>query len=390
MAYTKQTWADGPSGATPVSAARLAYIENGIEQAHVLATNGNPSGAIVQADSFPGTTDAAKMSAALTYASQQTHVPWVQTPARIFDTGTASFDWFFGMKICGPGFAGAPKNMELGNKSPLGIWRTTCGTGANSLLRASATVQSVAVSNVQFYGPSNTSQIFRASGGNGLYPSVFTNLGLYGGPYFFGNPSEKFLTTQMVYEGHWTVLGYNNTPFTIGGGDAYFNWYLNSNSSGAGGGKPIVDLQGVGKTNIQFMYLTAEGDWVGLRNDGGGLDKSTVIFGGVFEGRSQSNLATRPVIRHVSGNLVMKGPFIGQVSSSGSALGAVEQQGGNLVLEDPLYYRGAATTAAFPLLYQTGGTAQVIRPVSAYGEQVRVRWSTGVTDLSALPANVLA
>lgn len=31
MAYSKQTWADGPGGGTPITAARLAHIENGIE-----------------------------------------------------------------------------------------------------------------------------------------------------------------------------------------------------------------------------------------------------------------------------------------------------------------------------------------------------------------------
>lgn len=30
MSYTKQTWADGPGGGTPVSAARLQHIEDGI------------------------------------------------------------------------------------------------------------------------------------------------------------------------------------------------------------------------------------------------------------------------------------------------------------------------------------------------------------------------
>jgi YD repeat-containing protein len=30
VAYTKQTWANGPSGGTPISAARLQHIEDGI------------------------------------------------------------------------------------------------------------------------------------------------------------------------------------------------------------------------------------------------------------------------------------------------------------------------------------------------------------------------
>ena len=34
MAYTKQTWANGPAGSTPINATRLNYMETGIEGAH--------------------------------------------------------------------------------------------------------------------------------------------------------------------------------------------------------------------------------------------------------------------------------------------------------------------------------------------------------------------
>ncbi len=36
MSYTPQTWVDGAAGATPVSAARLGYMETGIQGAHAL------------------------------------------------------------------------------------------------------------------------------------------------------------------------------------------------------------------------------------------------------------------------------------------------------------------------------------------------------------------
>ena len=110
---------------------------------------------------------------------------------------------------------------------------------------------------------------------------------MYGGLYMFGNPGEKFLTTQMVFSGHWTVLGYAGTPFTLGGGDCdlWVSGYLNSNSPSSGGaGKPIVDFNGLGKTNVGYMYLTAEGDWGGLRVSGG-ADKHVSFYGGSYEGR---------------------------------------------------------------------------------------------------------
>lgn len=39
MSYDKQTWADGSGGGTPITAARLGHIEDGIEAAHDLGTS---------------------------------------------------------------------------------------------------------------------------------------------------------------------------------------------------------------------------------------------------------------------------------------------------------------------------------------------------------------
>jgi hypothetical protein len=47
MAYTKQTWADGESGGTPITAARLAHIEDGIEAASL---GGGGGGAVITDD----------------------------------------------------------------------------------------------------------------------------------------------------------------------------------------------------------------------------------------------------------------------------------------------------------------------------------------------------
>lgn len=43
MAYTKQVWADSPATTTPLSAARMSYMENGIELAHNLAGGSTPA-----------------------------------------------------------------------------------------------------------------------------------------------------------------------------------------------------------------------------------------------------------------------------------------------------------------------------------------------------------
>jgi hypothetical protein len=352
-------------------------------------------GGIVKADSFAGANDAAKMTAAMTYAAAQTYRPWIQLPAREFDTGTTSFNMYDGMKICGPGVPSAPKNPEAsgGPANQVGTWRTSCGTGANSLLRASTTVQSVAVTNVSFYLPGGTSQVFRASGGNGCYPSVFHNLNMYGGPYFFGNPTEKFLTTQMVLSGHWQLTVNGDTPFTLGGGDCslWMSGYANiDGTQGSGAGKPVFDFQSVSKTNVGCIYMTARTDWTGIRIQGDST-RTLSFFGGMYEGQAQANLATRPVFDIQGGNNNFYGIYTGQVSDvSGTANGVIHQSGGTCNFYGGSYYRGAATSASFPWLYQTGGTARIYGPpmcAQNAAEQIRVRWSSGTTDTLAAHAN---
>ena len=49
MAYTKQTWADGAAGETPITAARLNHIETGLESA-ASAADAVPDAGDVSAD----------------------------------------------------------------------------------------------------------------------------------------------------------------------------------------------------------------------------------------------------------------------------------------------------------------------------------------------------
>lgn len=384
-----------PQAVTVDAADLLPVVQGGVTK--YAAAGALPSTAVaaslpgvVQVDSFAGATDADKMNAALSYAAAQTRAPWLQLPARVFNTGAATFSMFTGLKIAGPGFGLGPMNEEIASgKGVAGKWQTSCGSGASSLLQATSTVNDVTVAGVTFHGGSG-SQIFRST--VNLYPGRFHELTLYGGKHLFGSPAEKFLMTQVSFTGHWTVLSYTDTPITVGGGDCslWMAGYINSNSptATAGAGKPVVILDGLGKSDCGFLYITAENDWTGLQIKGA-ADKSVKLFGGVYEGRSQTNLATRPVVDVQGGSVTMYSPHIGQVSgSSGTVSGAVHQSGGTLTMYSPLYWRGSAVAASFPLLYQTGGTARVYHPVAGVaGEQIRVRWSSGTTDTAALHSN---
>lgn len=390
MAYTKQTWVDGSGGGTPINAARLGYIEQGISDAHALIPGGsNPVPGVQLVDSFAGANDAAKMAAALSYAAAQSNIPWLQLPYRSFDTGSSTFNLFTGCKIMGAGLNEGPKNLEISSGKPVvAQWKTSCGNGASSLLQSTSTMYDICLAGIAFYGGSS-SQILRST--SNMYACELNNLTMYGCKHACGNPSEPFIITQVGFTGVWQVLSFQDTQFTLSGSDCALwpdQWLnLNTPPSVAGSGRPGIILQSMGKTKIGFMYITAENDWVGVRVTGT-AERSLSLFGGVYEGRSPTNVATRPVLDVQGGSVQMFGPHVGQVSSgTGTVSGVIHQSGGNLTIYNAVYKPGDATAAAFPLLYQTGGTAQIYHPISSRGDQIRVRWSSGTTDTLALPSN---
>ena len=354
--------------------------------AATVSTTGVPG--VVQVESFSGANDAAKMSAALSYAAAQTRVPWLQLPARVFNTGSNTYAAFTGMKIMGPGNPIGPMNEEISSGKPVpGKWQTTCGNGASSLIQATSAVYDTNFSGITFHGGSN-SQIFRST--VNTYAAEYNTLSFYGVKNAFGNISEKWLGTQFRFTGHWTAIATGAELMTLGGSDAqlFMEGYLNANGTGAGAGRYIVNLQTLSKTDVGYMYLTAENDWGGVKVTGPVSSKLS-FFGGAYEGRSQSVLATRPVIDLAGGSSYFYGPWLGQVSSAvGTVNGVIHQSGGVAYFYGGTYWRGSATDQAFPVLYQTGGVAQFHGlPVSGTSEQIRIRWSTGTTNSYPTPSN---
>lgn len=382
MAFTPTTWVD--NGAPGISAAQLNRIETGISDAHAAINTG-----IVQIDSFDGASDTAKLNAAISYALAQTRIPWLQLPARSFSTGSSTFAISTGLKILGPGLTGPSRNLEVASETAVPHkWRTTCGSGSSALLQATSEVYNTHFEGIAFHGNS-TSQIFRST--VNTYSAGFGGLTFYGCMHAFGRTSEKWLGTQARFTGHWTSVGHANTQMVIGGSDMEFAFYYNINSGGSGAGKPNIIFDSVQKSIVHYLYVTAEGDWTGLRINGT-QDHDLVILGSIFEGRSQTNLASRPLLEMTGGVVTMLSPDFGQVSDvAGTVNGAIHQSGGQLRLLHPYYRRGSAVAATFPLLYQTGGTAQIVGATSSRsGEQVRIRWANGDVVTAPAPANSLA
>lgn len=124
MAYNKQTWEDSPSTNTPISAARLGHMEDGIEGAHNLAGAGSSA---PESSSFRGTD-----------AGPQTPWYWLsaerQPDAALASTGTSG-DNLFALPLLNP--SGKPiKTLRLpvtaasaaGGKIRVGIYDALSAT----------------------------------------------------------------------------------------------------------------------------------------------------------------------------------------------------------------------------------------------------------------------
>lgn len=337
-----------------------------------------PATSILQIDDFPGATDDAKHVAAWTAAANATRKPILQYPARTFGPLSTPIAAFSGMRAIGPDSTGSdgPKNQELsgGNYVPHRV-NVSCGTGAASLFVQSETLREVVFMNISWSGTAS-SQWWHNTNGNSytIYPGQFHSLAFDNFNSVLGNSANQFTCTQFIFSGHWTVLNFQNTPIHIGGSDnsLWMTGYINANSpaSVAGAGRPILHLDYLEKTDIGYVYVTAENGWSGVRIEGP-ISRAVRFYGGVFEGRAAGNPATYPVIDIRGCHTVFHSPSLGQVTT---ANGAIVQSGGVTEIYSPHYYKATAVGATYPMFYQTGGIASIVRPFSGDGNAIRIRW----------------
>lgn len=335
---------------------------------------------ILQIDDFAGATDDDKHVAAWNAARSASRKPILQYPTGTFGPLSTPIAVFSGMRAIGPDHSGSegPKNQEIssGNLVPHKV-TVNCGTGTSSLFVQSATIQEVVFANISWSGSAG-SQWWHNTNSNSytIYPGQFHSLAFDGFSSVLGNAANQFTCTQCIFSGHWTVLNFQNTPLHIGGSDnsLWMTGFVNLNSppSVAGGGKPILHLDYLEKTNIGYVYITAENNWTGVRIEGP-IMRNVQFHGGVFEGRSASNPATYPVIDIRGGHTTFYGPNVGQVINT-NASGAIVQSGGVTELYSPHYYKATAAASTFPMFYQSGGIASIVRPFSGDGNAIRIRW----------------
>jgi len=337
------------------SVAAVASVVGGASPAAAAtAVNG-----VVQLDSYPGATDDDKLTAARADVKIQPRIPPIQFPARAVSLSLTR-TYFNGMKLIGPGCNG-PKNLELASGTYVTHKVTlNVGNGASSWMVGSGSVYDVFIGGLAFQAGNSSAQFWHHPTGT-LYACQFDNLNIYGFKHVFGMPTSKCLMTQVVFSGHWTVLGNTDVAFTMGGSDCslWMGGYCNINSSAAGGGgKYQLVFESMGKTDVGKVYITADNNWRGLwcRSNSCKLN----FFGGEYEGRNSGVPCAGNLIRVDAGNVAFFGPWIayGMSAPATTEHAIIEINGGNVLIDRPCYGRGTAAETV-PLIYVAGGRVEV-------------------------------
>jgi hypothetical protein len=371
MAYNKQTWVD-EDPTKPLSAARMGYMESGIEAAANIADSalqtaqGAGSGTLVGAvalDSFTGSTDDAKLTNALSYVASQTVKPPILFGNRQYTFSQAGRTVFSGMKLVGPYAHG--NQQRSANSIPNDIrWQ---GTGTWWQL-AAGNVFDVGLYGLSFQG--NSSSQFMATGSSVLWTSVFRDLGFNLWKHVLGNPTAKFLNTAVLFDGWWNTNNAYNTSYTMGGSDSNLwmdGMLMDSPQSIKGnmGSAYHMRFDYQEKSTVGPLFITADrvsGIHI-LGNDG----NAALIFQG--QGRCEGRNANTPCygsnIRIDGGGATFRDweIFYGYSSPANSGHtgegGVITVTGGRAMFDGVWYDRATGQAENSPFIYQSGGFVRV-------------------------------
>jgi hypothetical protein len=324
-------------------------VEAAFGPAQPLTGNIYTSAVPVQIDSFAGATDRAKFTAAMAFMAAETRKRPLQFPRRTFASGGTPLlggnQIFPGLRLYGPGANDGPKNLEIdsGNLVDHRV-HLGSGTGTSAFLvgNTGGDIHNFELRNIAFQFNVGGQLVENSTAGSNLYVPNFHALTIYGCTYGIGRPTAKCLMTQAVFSGHWTAVGFSDTLITFGGSDNKFflEGYLNANSGAGGAGKPIIIFDFVSKTDVGYLYITNEGDWIGIQIKGND-DCHLNFFGGSYEGRNSLTPSSRPVIDILGGDNKFFGIWTAFIDDVANAPGVIRQSGGKAKFYAPVYERSS-------------------------------------------------
>lgn len=316
-------------------------------------------------DSFTGTNDDAKLSAALTAVAADTYPRTIQLTNRAYSfSGThAAFD---GLRIEGAAGYGNPERRS-GTKTPSAI--TLTGTGAWFTNPANTTVYSVSFHSLTFVGGANATVVGQNGTSGSWYCLSMRDIYASGLKSVAGTATAKLLITAATFSGDWEVNNCTGTAFHLGGSDStlWANGMLldSAVANNPAAGTPHLWLDQVEKSYIGPIYVTAEGPWGGVVIEGPAFNStannqggSLVIEGAKIEGRNAGAPCYGAPVRVNGGIVILRDCWLsyGMSSPAGSARtpvdsGVVHHEAGQLLVSGGTYDRATAVAEAVPWVY---------------------------------------
>jgi hypothetical protein len=419
MAYSKQTWANGVGGGTPLSAARLTVMENGIEAAdrHARTGTGSPEGAVtapvgdfytntttgdlylktsgtgstgwvlkgaqgppgsdgadgadgvdsgaagfVQFSSYAGADDDAKLAAAVTAITAMTYKPsLVLDENRLYTFNNACPALPHGFHLTGPiGSVNGQPEQTANNAEQATVDINYSGVWYNP----TTSKWNIRFSNIDFTGTSTTT--FCNSGTATAWRWQLWNLSFDGFLGIMGTAASKFLMTACSTWGQWDVANSAGTAFHLGGSDndLFMNGMFLDSGASVTDSTPHFWADNLQKTNIGPVYCTARLNWTGLYVSGSMTNGPGLVVhpGSRWEGQNTTTPCRGATIRVDGGALSIYGSAVNYGMSTTNArsdAGVIHHAGGDLVVREPSYARTSTVSQDVPFIYSSGGRLYV-------------------------------
>jgi len=344
-----------------------ALVTTGLAVAGTSSAQGAVAGDEILLDSYTGTDDQ-KLTAALAAAQASSPRRPIRLAARSH-TFSQTRTTFSGLRILGPNTGW--QNPEISGTSgalPQCTVTLNCGNGASSWLVGTATTYDVTVAGICFKSSNGVTQFYHHPLSAGTsYATRLDTLTFLGFKHVLGTPADPFAATLNTWAGDWTLVGVQDTQFSLRGSD---NWFcpssMNYGWAGANGGKYLMRFSNVSKSSVRNLYLTARGGSRAILVEGpasqqGGLDFSDCVV----EGQNANDPAMGALIVVKGGGVSFTNTKLnfGMARPSDftdqSDTALVMVQGGTALLANTWTNRATATAESVPVVAVSGGQAYV-------------------------------
>jgi hypothetical protein len=322
-------------------------------------------------DSFSGATDDDKLTAALSYATQQTQKPAIMWPNRLV-TFTQPRQMFSGMHLGGPPVVGL-QNVEI-SSGALNLTRVRLNVGTESGAwlvppTGGGSVYDVTVRDLSFESTNAASQFMYYPVASGtVYGASLHNLDFQGFVHVLGSRTNPLSFTLSSCTGLWNMTTAKGTQVCIAGSDNLSLWTGGlcnigpaGDNSTPGNGEYLVSIQ-TAKSNWGGLYITSDDGFRALEL--AGTDSFQVgnrLRGFVLEGRNAGDPCLGSLVRCSGGGWELDGFDLNYAMSSPASFtdhtdkGYITVTGGSLFLNCGTTDRATGVAESVPVVYASGG-----------------------------------